>query len=121
MLIRTVCQTLLVPPLALAAASYSPSTEDFADPKRGFLIGTSYDPNSIVNQAAELTRNLLVIEFVSPQDSMFRRLVWGREELHRDLIPEVFENSCRRRFEIVRSQHIEGTTRWLYLMRRKER
>jgi SAM-dependent methyltransferase len=77
--------------------------------------------NSIVDQAAELTRNLLVIEFVSPRDSMFQRLVRGREELHQDLSPEVFENSCRRRFEVVRAQHVEGTTRWLYLMRRKER
>src|SRR5271157_3420691 len=44
--------------------------------------------NSIVDQAAELTKDLLVIEFVSPQDSMFRRLVRGREQLHRDLTPE---------------------------------
>lgn len=75
--------------------------------------------NDIVDLAAELTSDYLVIEFVSPEDSMFRRLVRGREELYRGLDASVFETSCRRRFEIVRSQHIEGETRWLYLMRRR--
>jgi hypothetical protein len=44
MLVRIACRTLLVLPLALVAATYSPSSEDFANPERGFLIGTSYDP-----------------------------------------------------------------------------
>jgi SAM-dependent methyltransferase len=73
----------------------------------------------IVDLAAELTTNLLVIEFVAPDDSMFRRLTRGREELHRDLTPELFEAQCRRHFEIVRMQHVEGTTRRLYLLRKR--
>jgi hypothetical protein len=76
--------------------------------------------NDIIDQAAQLTTDFLLIEFVSPEDSMFRRLARGREELHRDLTSEVFEDSCRRRFEIVHSQHIEGTSRWLYWARRKK-
>ena len=73
----------------------------------------------IIDLAAELTTNLLVIEFVAPDDSMFQRLTRGREELHKDLTPELFENQCRRHFEIVRMQHVEGTTRRLYLLRKR--
>jgi hypothetical protein len=51
---------------------------------------------------------------------MFRRLVRGRDELYRGLTVEVFENQCRRRFDTVRSHHLEGTTRWLYWLRRKK-
>jgi hypothetical protein len=50
---------------------------------------------------------------------MFRRLTRGREELHRDLNREVFEAVCEPRFERIRMQHVEGTTRWLYLLRKR--
>jgi SAM-dependent methyltransferase len=73
----------------------------------------------ILDLAAELTTNLLVIEFVAPDDSMFQRLTRGREELHKDLTPELFESLCRRHFEIVRVQYVEGTTRRLYLFRKR--
>jgi len=73
----------------------------------------------IVNLAAELTNNLLVVEFVSPEDAMFQRIVRGREELHRGLTHEVFEAACQRHFEIVRSHHPEGGTRWLYALKKR--
>jgi hypothetical protein len=50
---------------------------------------------------------------------MFKRLTRGREELHKELTRELFEELCRQHFDIVRFQHLEGTTRWLYLMRRR--
>ena len=73
----------------------------------------------ILDLAAELTRDLLVVEFIGPGDSMFQKLTRGREELHKDLSHELFENLCRERFEIVRIQHLESTTRWLYLLRKR--
>jgi hypothetical protein len=73
----------------------------------------------IIDLAAELTTNLLVIEFVAPDDSMFQRLTRGREELHKDLTPELFETLCGRHFELVRMQYVEGTTRRLYLFRKR--
>jgi SAM-dependent methyltransferase len=73
----------------------------------------------IVDQAAELTTDLAIIEFVGPEDSMFRRLTRGREALHADLTPALFESVCARRFEVVRSQHIDGSARWTYLLRKK--
>jgi SAM-dependent methyltransferase len=72
----------------------------------------------ILSLAAELTTGIAIIEFIGPGDSMFRRLVRGREELHKDLTPEVFEAACRPHFEVVRSRRIAGTHRRLYLLRK---
>ncbi len=72
----------------------------------------------IIDMAAELTNGWALIEFVAPEDSMFRRLTRGRENLHADLNVSVFEAQCLRRFHVVRTQHLEGTHRWLYLLRR---
>lgn len=75
----------------------------------------------ILALAAELSTGIVIAEYVDPQDSMFRRLTRGREHLHRDLNPQVFEAACRVHFDIVRSQQIEGTHRRLYLLRRSAR
>lgn len=74
----------------------------------------------ILELAAELTNDILIVEFISPGDSMFRRLTRGREELHRDLNPQMFEDLCGRWFDIARVQHLEGATRWLYLLRKRQ-
>jgi ribosomal protein L11 methylase PrmA len=73
----------------------------------------------IIDMAAEITRDLVIVEFVGPEDSMFRRIARGRDHLHADLNIEVFEQACGRRFEIVRQQHLPETHRWLYLLRRR--
>ena len=73
----------------------------------------------IIDLAAELTRDLVIIEFIAPEDSMFRRITRGRDHLHADLTEVVFENTAATRFEIVRKHHIEGSSRTLYALRRK--
>ena len=75
--------------------------------------------NDILKLAAELTKDLLVVEFVSPEDAMFQRIVRGREDLHQGLTHAVFEAACLPHFEIVRVQHLEGATRWLYSLRKR--
>ena len=75
--------------------------------------------DAILDLAADLTTRLLVVEFISPEDSMFRRLVRGREELFRGLDAGKFEEACKRRFDILEMQHADGATRWLYVLRRK--
>jgi SAM-dependent methyltransferase len=72
----------------------------------------------ILEVAAEITSDLLIIEFIAPEDSMFKRLTRGREHLHKDLTVAYFENVCREKFEIVRSERIPGGARWLYLLRK---
>jgi SAM-dependent methyltransferase len=73
----------------------------------------------ILALAAELTSSLLIIEYVGPEDEMFRELTRGREDLHADLNEGVFEAACARHFEIARSVALPGTHRHLYCLRRK--
>ena len=84
------------------------------------LVSERIPMAEIIDLAAEMTSDILVIEFIAPDDSMFRRLVRGRDQLFSELTPQLFEESCRRRFEIVRSQHLERTSRWLYVLRKKK-
>lgn len=74
----------------------------------------------IVDLAAEMTRDLVIIEFIAPSDSMFRRITRGRDHLHTDLTEELFENTVAARFDIARKLHIEGSSRSLYVLRRKQ-
>jgi hypothetical protein len=73
----------------------------------------------ILRLAADLTTSWLVIEFVEPQDEMFRRLTRGREALHANLNVEIFERECVKLFEIVRSLPLPGTKRRMYCLKRK--
>ncbi len=75
--------------------------------------------DEILRLASELTNQLLVIEFIEPQDDMFRRLTRGRESLHASLNPAVFERACAAHFEIVRSLALPGTQRRMYCLKRK--
>jgi SAM-dependent methyltransferase len=75
--------------------------------------------NEILDLGAELTTSLLVIEFVAPQDDMFRRLTRGREELHAGLDKAAFESACAGRFDIVRSLLLAGTNRTIYCLKKK--
>ena len=84
------------------------------------LVSERIPLEQILDLAAELTTQLLVIEFVAPDDPMFRRLTRGRDHLFTDLTPSRFEAVCRRRFEIVRCQHLGRTSRWLYLLQKKQ-
>ena len=74
---------------------------------------------SILSLAAELTTRLLVIEYVPPDDQMFRRLTRGRENLHADFTRENFEAACNELFEIGRSEPLGASGRWLYLLRKR--
>jgi SAM-dependent methyltransferase len=73
----------------------------------------------IMSMAAQLTTNLVIVEFIEPGDSMFRQLLRGREHLHRDLTVEQFEQACRREFEVVRSMRLPGAHRSIYLLRKR--
>jgi SAM-dependent methyltransferase len=73
----------------------------------------------IIDLAAELTTSLLIVEFVDPGDPMFRRLARGRDALYAHLTQAHFEATCASRFEIVRRLPIEGSSRILYLLRRR--
>jgi 2-polyprenyl-3-methyl-5-hydroxy-6-metoxy-1,4-benzoquinol methylase len=73
---------------------------------------------AVLELAAELTSQFLIVEFVAPEDPMFRTLVRGREELFRGLTNESFEVTLQRWFDLVRVQRL-NETRWLYLLRKR--
>lgn len=73
----------------------------------------------ILALAAELTTDVLIVEFVGPDDPMFRRLLRGRGHLFQGLSNEVFRNACSRNFSIIRSRRLAETDRWIYLLRKK--
>jgi SAM-dependent methyltransferase len=83
------------------------------------LVTESIPLSEIIKLAAQLTTDVLIIEFVSPLDSMFIRLTRGRGALYADLSKEVFERECSSYFEISAVQHLDSTSRWLYFMRKK--
>ena len=83
------------------------------------LLVTEQIPlSAILELAAELTSEHLIIEFVAPGDPMFRHLVRGRAELFTGLTKESFEAAAGRWFELVRVENI-NQTRSLYLLHKR--
>jgi SAM-dependent methyltransferase len=74
----------------------------------------------IISLVAQITSDLLIIEYVAPEDPMFRRIARGRDHLHEFLTREYFEEVSSRHFEIIRSEQLGDTHRRIYMMRRKQ-
>jgi hypothetical protein len=73
----------------------------------------------LLDLADQLSRRHVLIEFVGPEDPMFRRILRGRERLYANISRASFEAAAKARFELVRSEQIDGLHRWLYLYRRR--
>lgn len=82
------------------------------------LVSEQIPLPEILKLAAELTSESLVIEFVAPDDPLFRSLVRGREELYRELTKESFERVANEWFEIVRVEQL-NESRSIYLLRKR--
>jgi hypothetical protein len=72
----------------------------------------------ILDLAAELTRQWLVIEFIAPQDEMFKVIARGRDALYSGLTKDKFEAACKQVFAIVDSRQVPGMNRWLYTLKK---
>jgi len=83
------------------------------------LVSERIPLHQVMELAAGMTTDGLVIEFVPTTDVMFRRIARGRESLFEGLTEELFEKVCRSRFDIVRSQLLKGGRR-LYLLRKRK-
>ena len=73
----------------------------------------------IADLASQLATQFLVIEYVGPEDSMFRCLTRGRDALFQGLNREVFETAFSNCFECLESQRLGQSSRWIYLLRRR--
>ncbi len=71
----------------------------------------------ILDLAAGLTTDLLVLEFVAADDSQFLKIARGREGLHRDWSPATFEYAVQQRFDIL-EQCAVSSTRRVYTLRK---
>lgn len=138
---RAVAERLDVLPLVVDLARPSPATgwknrecPSFLDRVRaadGFdavlffavihhLLVTERIPlDDLLDLVAEVTRDVAVIEFVPPQDPLFRTIVRGREALHADLTAEAFERQAGRRFRVLGCRPVPGTARRAYLLRKR--
>ncbi len=70
----------------------------------------------IIDMAAWLTRDQVIVEYVGREDPMFQRLLRGRDELHQDHTRKAFEAACRTRFTIEDDTEVPGLDRHLYLL-----
>jgi SAM-dependent methyltransferase len=69
--------------------------------------------------AGEISRGYVLIEFVAPEDPMFRKIVRGRDDLYSQVTQARFEAAAAQFFDLVRVQRIDGLQRWLYLFHRR--
>lgn len=67
----------------------------------------------------QLTSNLLVLEFVPRDDSMFERLVRFRVDLYADYTLERCKAAMAGRFVLLREQPIPGSTRSLLILQKR--
>ncbi len=83
------------------------------------LVTERIPVDEIFSLAGQMTREFLLIEFVGPDDRMFRKIVRGRDALYSHVNRDWFEAAAAMRFDLVRSARIDGLNRWLYLFRRR--
>ena len=73
----------------------------------------------ILRLAWELTTDMFIVEFVSPEDPMFRLLTRGNDHLYQYLTRELFESACAEYFITERTEQLADCQRWIYQMRRR--
>jgi hypothetical protein len=74
--------------------------------------------DEILRLAAELTTDALIIEFVAPEDPMFRLLTRGNDHLYGYLNRDLFESLSAKYFAVEKCEQVGDSARWLYQMRR---
>jgi SAM-dependent methyltransferase len=73
--------------------------------------------DQVLKLARDLTRDSAVIEYVSPQDPMFKSISVARGHLFAGLTEANFEEVANRYFEVVRSIPLNNGLRRLYLLK----
>jgi thymidylate kinase len=67
---------------------------------------------------SEITENIAIIEFVPPDDKMFRQIARGRDHLFEYLTEEVFRKVCQKYFKILRSEKLADSNRQMFLLQK---
>lgn len=82
------------------------------------LVNERVPLGEMFSLAAELSNRSLLIEYVGPEDPMFRKISRGRDDLHAHLTPELFEREARPWFRVAESFEAPMSHRKLYWMER---
>ncbi len=82
------------------------------------LITERVPLEQIAQLVVGLTERHAIVEFVGPQDPMFRKLLRGRDSLHAGFSRESFEAAFQPHFRIHRSQGLKDADRRLYWLER---
>jgi len=83
------------------------------------LVNERVPMEAILQLAAELTTRLAFVEYIDPGDLLFRRIVRGREALHRGVTRENFEAAAGRWFQILEVHDVTPARR-IYILRKRE-
>jgi ribosomal protein L11 methylase PrmA len=78
------------------------------------LVTEAIPLEEVIGLAAELSTDKLIIEFVAPEDPMFRTLSRGRDHLYTELTQARFERVATEHFHLIKCLPIPGAKRWLY-------
>ncbi|NJM53425.1 MAG: hypothetical protein HC846_08540 [Blastocatellia bacterium] len=65
------------------------------------LVSERIPLDKIIKLVAELTNDIAIIEFVPPDDPMFRQIARGRDHLFANLNETVFRETCAKYFKIL--------------------
>ena len=86
------------------------------------LVVTARVPlNEVISLAAGLSRDAVVVEYVGPGDTQFRRLCRGREHLFTGYGQAAWEQAWNREFLLEERLELPGAGRLLYWFRRRNR
>lgn len=83
------------------------------------LMSERIPVEEIVDVAAELTNDLLLIEDIDRNEPIFHAICRGRDHLFTALSPETFRNQFLRKFYISSSEELPGSNRRIYVFRKK--
>jgi SAM-dependent methyltransferase len=83
------------------------------------LVSERVPLNEILSLAVDLTTDLLIVEFVAPDDPMFQRLTRGRDHLFKDLTNDAFRDACLQSFDVILCRRLAGANRWIYLLKKR--
>lgn len=78
------------------------------------LVSERIPLSEIIELAAEIAGQTAIIEFVPPDDPMFKQIARGRDHLFSGLNSEVFRDICSRHFKIVSYEKLADSNREIY-------
>lgn len=82
------------------------------------LVSERIPLDKIIDLVAEITKDIAIIEFVPPDDPMFRQIARGRDHLFADLNSDVFRQVCSKHFKIINNEKLADSNRELYLLQK---